>query len=69
MFEASIVLSFSFTTIYVSLGLLGSVASIVSLIRRQKRKQARLSSTDKSTEYERGFTVTFRSFKKHKAAE
>lgn len=65
VFEASVLLNFSFTTIYVFLGLLGSVASIVSLVRRRKHKQARSSPIDKSAEYERSFTFTFRSSKRH----
>lgn len=65
MFDASVILlTFSFTTIYLSLGLLGSIASIMSLVIRQKRKQSRSSPVGKSTEYERSFTVTFRS-KRH----
>lgn len=53
----------SFTTIYVCLGLLGSIASIWALIHALKRKRTRAARPD--SDYERGFTVTFRTFKRH----
>ena len=59
----------SFTTIYVFLGVLGSIASIWGLaysLKRKKNKSARPLVPENGSGYERGFTVTFRAFKRHR---
>lgn len=56
----------SFTTIYVFLGLLGSIASIWGLIHALKRKKNKSvrAPTEHEKGYERGFSFEFRTFKK-----
>jgi hypothetical protein len=56
--------SISFSTIYIAIGLLGSLASIWALAQARQRKK-RSDRITKGTGYERGFTITFHRFEKH----